>query len=849
MAGKDASWSFSRGRSLLVVIAAFSLWAQSSAEDDFERFWGLRLGRAPQRSGRGGGAGGGGPQGPDGGGGGGRRLLHRDLKYEEIFLYWQRMYGNWSREDHEEHVATFKHQLQSGPEGAGAWERPPSSDAAFLAAYYFLRGRSRAALGARAAPGWSPERDRCPPGCTEHGTCHQGEGRCDCPRGRTGPDCSQPLASSCGDWCLREGQCHRIIREWCVNECNQRGVCVYGFCHCFAGYYGAGMDWDASPAPRPVLLQGLGYEPNPRGPKIYVYEFPPQFNVWGHLWIDRPNNLILWERILSLRLRTLDPEEADFFFVPGCRRGCNLWRGKFEYILKHYGRYWERRGGRDNLVTSVGDWGRCEAPWPLLGGRALDTAQGAGGTGGNASGPSASASPLDVAPLLERVTMLTHWGISADRSGEVSDNLFKACHKPNQDLVIPPLVGDMFGAYEWSVWHPKRRITPIQKTVLASVAGSLCGWNSAEDPPCKNRRYSFGVRAALWQLLRDTPDFQVVKRVPNMARAMAESEFCFAPTGAGYGKRNVISATLGCMPVIISDHVAQPWEPFLDWGSFGAWIPEADMNATEAVLRAFTAEEKADKMRRLHCAALHLTWSSVFGAVAAGDSGGWDAVGTLVWVLRARARNPGVEDSRLRAVDPEFDAFMDCRTGPTPSPGGAGAGAGGAGAGGETAAPARSPPMPSSAHAALLRPAAAAAEAAAFPRRTFATAAWARARAAAAAAAAGGAGGGGGGVGIALPGLGSDPRAGATEAAPGEGVEWVVLPGGLNVSAPLCLFSPTALAYADPGAPLVDVGALRRSHPPGDCLPRNANRAGAFHAGGSATCAPGEPLTACAVLA
>ncbi len=43
-------------------------------------------------------------------------------------------------------------------------------------------------------------------------------------------------------------------------------------------------------------------------------------------------NIILWERILALRLRTADPEEADYFFIPGCGRGCNRWNEKFQYI-------------------------------------------------------------------------------------------------------------------------------------------------------------------------------------------------------------------------------------------------------------------------------------------------------------------------------------------------------------------------------------------------------------------------------------------------------------------------------------------------------------------------------------
>ena len=50
------------------------------------------------------------------------------------------------------------------------------------------------------------------------------------------------------------------------------------------------------------------------------------------MWLDRPINLILWERILGQGLRTADPEEADYFFIPGCGRGCNLWDQTFELI-------------------------------------------------------------------------------------------------------------------------------------------------------------------------------------------------------------------------------------------------------------------------------------------------------------------------------------------------------------------------------------------------------------------------------------------------------------------------------------------------------------------------------------
>ncbi len=91
---------------------------------------------------------------------------------------------------------------------------------------------------------------------------------CGCPRGREGPDCSQPLPTSCHQYCQHDGQCLRIIREWCINECNSRGHCVGGVCHCHPGYFGAdcslSVDYDGNQgggAPgATVLLAGLGYK-------------------------------------------------------------------------------------------------------------------------------------------------------------------------------------------------------------------------------------------------------------------------------------------------------------------------------------------------------------------------------------------------------------------------------------------------------------------------------------------------------------------------------------------------------------------------------------------------------------
>lgn len=55
--------------------------------------------------------------------------------------------------------------------------------------------------------------------------------------------------------------------------------------------------------------------------------------------------------------------------------------------------------------------------------------------------------------------------------------------------------------------------------------------------------------------------FQIVTSTKSYGPDMARSNFCLAPTGGGHGKRNVLVAMMGCIPVTVTDYVYQPFEP------------------------------------------------------------------------------------------------------------------------------------------------------------------------------------------------------------------------------------------------------------------------------------------------
>ena len=54
----------------------------------------------------------------------------------------------------------------------------------------------------------------------------------------------------------------------CLNNCNNRGKCVHGFCHCQPNYWG--LDCSRSKAYGPAK----GLSPVRDRPRVYIYDLP-----------------------------------------------------------------------------------------------------------------------------------------------------------------------------------------------------------------------------------------------------------------------------------------------------------------------------------------------------------------------------------------------------------------------------------------------------------------------------------------------------------------------------------------------------------------------------------------------
>ena len=96
---------------------------------------------------------------------------------------------------------------------------------------FFTKGRCPAPLHAQST---------CQATCQTYGTCNEEVGVCDCPKNRTGDDCSaladkKKLRGRCAKAYYPSSQECVTSELDCMNKCNRRGKCVSGWCHCMPG--------------------------------------------------------------------------------------------------------------------------------------------------------------------------------------------------------------------------------------------------------------------------------------------------------------------------------------------------------------------------------------------------------------------------------------------------------------------------------------------------------------------------------------------------------------------------------------------------------------------------------------
>ncbi|GAX81627.1 hypothetical protein CEUSTIGMA_g9055.t1 [Chlamydomonas eustigma] len=312
--------------------------------------------------------------------------------------------------------------------------------------------------------------------------------------------------------------------------------------------------------------------------------------------------------MILIIIRTFDPEEADFFYVP-VYITCFIWPvlGYADYpyyyapvtkprpmhvtnmvleikrwLQKHMP-WWDRRGGRDHIWLMPHDEGACYMPTEIY----------------NTS------------------IVLTHWGrLDLDHksgTGYNPDNynmpifwpgyqdtdwreLYKghACFTPGKDLVIP-----CFKAPEKFAWSPLLGAAPLERDILLFFRGDV---GLSRTP-----QYSRGIRQEYYILSHERgwrQQYNVYIGITDEYRGdysqqLARSTFCLVVPGDGYSARYVDAILHGCIPVVVMDNVTEVFETLLDWRQFTVRIKEMHIPLTPQILLSLKPSLVLQMQKRL----------------------------------------------------------------------------------------------------------------------------------------------------------------------------------------------------------------------------------------------------------
>jgi len=301
--------------------------------------------------------------------------------------------------------------------------------------------------------------------------------------------------------------------------------------------------------------------------RVFVYELPPSMNmkfesdrVAGQQFHD---DLYIAYRLFASRIlhdcnvRTMDPEEANVFYVPSFNYAYSPVEAK-QYIteVQHYVAntwpYWNRTEGRNHLWWLPTDYGPCNAPEPIW-----------------------------------NSILLSHWG---PMWVEEKFHPWHRCFDPNKDIAVPPhLHSAKFFATE--TFRKSHRSAATRDTQFFYAGGN----------PGKGDVGSFsgGVREAVYQHHKAHPGWVVVNNDADIEAATGKSyrqhilssKFCLAPYGDGWGIRLVSMITNGCIPVIIQDYVYQPLEDVLPYWKFSVRLMKDEIHKLPDMLNAIPEAE------------------------------------------------------------------------------------------------------------------------------------------------------------------------------------------------------------------------------------------------------------------
>eukprot|EP00039_Didymoeca_costata_P014184 m.226521 g.226521 ORF g.226521 m.226521 type:complete len:486 (-) comp15965_c0_seq7:4886-6343(-) len=359
---------------------------------------------------------------------------------------------------------------------------------------------------------------------------------------------------------------------------------------------------------------------SPKGPwisrlKIFVYDLPGDFNV-NLLDPEVPRfydcrdsmygvEVLMHEYLLQSPYRTMDPEEADYFFVPlytSCfravrvnvasrrlkeregilrGRGSSVEEDQFHFLFSALDYiadempYWKRQNGRDHVFVFSHDFGACFTY------NEEDTYK---------EERQQSMKALQNSILLQYL-------------GDLRSN----CFRTRKDIVIPPLITAKELLEKNGGLNGNGPIKNKQHGLYFRGKIFFKGDRDSTGPG-----YSRGIRAAINDTFGDNPYFSINDgHSPSYLMELENARLCIAPPGyALWTPRLAESILVGCVPLIIGDDLELPYEWFIDYRQVAVRVSEKNIKNLEEIAKAIPDSVLEKKKRLLQNIWQHFVYNS-----------------------------------------------------------------------------------------------------------------------------------------------------------------------------------------------------------------------------------------------